>query len=201
MTADPDFSQRAFAAGTLTGIRSFKVTDRGVLTGVWHKHDFKAGENLARCCIRHSGIFSMTVCHREDIEPANHRPGSLRCTCGFYAYFNGTSNPNHKIGHVLALIDGWGVMSVGARGFRCEKARLVAFIDEAPTLPLKVAATRWAVAHAADLLRLGRPTWPTTTVPELVRRAYPGVPIYRGVDAALAAHPLTPPGRPQEVAA
>jgi hypothetical protein len=198
---DPAFSQRAFAAGRLTGIRSFKVTERGILTGVWHAHDFTPGENLARCCIRHSGIFSMTVCHRADAEPVNHRPGSLRCSCGFYAYFDGGSNPHHRIGHVLALIDGWGVMSVGARGFRCEKARLVAFIDEAaePTVP--VAAARWAFARAARVLRLGQPAWPATTIPTAVRRAYPAVPIFRGVAAALAAHPLAPPERPREAAA
>lgn len=199
-----DFSARPFAAGTLVGIRSFRATSTGRLTGVYHQHDFMPGENTADCCVRtHSG-FSMTICSARDRAPADHRPGTLRCLCGFYAYFDQGHNPHHNAGQILALIEGYGLMSVGERGFRCEKARLVAFIDEnaapPPVVPLKVLLGRWAFKQAARVLRVGVPEWSGSTVPTAVRAAYPGVPVYRGIGEALAAHPLTAPERPREVA-
>lgn len=199
------FSNRPFAAGALTGIRSFRVAAGGRLTGIWHKHDFTPGENTADCCVRHSGAFAMTVCGMTRRPPANHRPGALDCTCGYYAYFDRGNNPYHGAGQVLALIEGYGLMSVGQRGFRCEKARLVAFIDEAvPTARNQVPAVtvgRWAMQKAAGLLRLGPIQWESTTIPWQVRVAYPDVPVFRGVDATLAVHPLTVPERPREDAA
>jgi len=197
-----DFSTRPFVAGALTGIRSFKVADGGQLTGVMHPHDFNPGVNVADCCIRHSGAFAMTVCGQRHKPPANHRPGTLTCTCGFYAYFDRGHNQFNYPGNVLALIEGFGLMSVGARGFRAEKARLVAFIDESNAVqPLKVEIARSVISKAARWLRIGHPDWDATTVPFEVRRAYPGVPVYRSVDEALAAHPLVAPERPKENAA
>jgi hypothetical protein len=59
-----------------------------------------------------------------------HPIGSLDCTCGFYAYFDRGHNPHHKEGQILGIVEGFGVMTVGSRGFRCSKARIRALIDE-----------------------------------------------------------------------
>lgn len=63
-------------------------------------------------------------------ERSNHRPGSLSCTCGFYAYFDTAyDNPyDDSPGRIRALVDGYGVVTVGSRGFRAEKAKIVALI-------------------------------------------------------------------------
>lgn len=98
-----------------------------------------------------------------------HALGGLGCTCGFYAYFDG-ANDYKNDGNIAAIIEGFGVCSVGTRGFRAAKARLVALIE------------------------------PKSKVPPLrfdyVRRNYPDVPVYRGRKAAIAAHPLTLPEVP-----
>lgn len=193
-----DYDRRPFAAGSLTGIRSWRIdADGATLTGVYHKHPWTPEENLADCCVRNHNGFAMSVCSEKDRAPRDHRPGISGCWCGYYAYFEAGNNSHHTRGtNVLGLIEGYGLMTVGDRGFRCEKARIVAFIDEADVLPLRVQIGRFAVGRIAQLLRLGRARWPETTVPQAVRAAYPDVPVYRSIGAALARHPLTPPERP-----
>jgi hypothetical protein len=61
-----------------------------------------------------------------------HATGALSCGCGFYAYFDGRNDYLLSgAGSVAALIEGFGVTSVGDRGFRSSKARLVALITPA----------------------------------------------------------------------
>lgn len=62
-------------------------------------------------------------------EPAKpvHVVGGKDCECGYYAYFNG-ENTYAKTGRVSAIIEGYGVCTVGSRGFRASKAKLVALV-------------------------------------------------------------------------
>lgn len=96
-----DFSGIPFAAGTITGLRAWGIDDYGRLVGgygqVW-----RPGENVAEC---------PKGC--EGIEEA--------CTCGFYAYHS----VNSDYGHAEGVIEGYGVVVVGSKGFRCAKARIV----------------------------------------------------------------------------
>lgn len=136
-----DFNDRPFLAGTLTGIRSFNVDGLGRLSAVTRGFAWQPGENEATCLIDPfsrmvqtiSGAFQVptAVIHygNGDSEKA-HRAGQKGCSCGFYAYFDLGHNPHHQKGNVLGLIEGYGLMTVGDRGFRCEKARLVALVDE-----------------------------------------------------------------------
>lgn len=63
---------------------------------------------------------------------AEHPAGTLDCTCGFYAYFDLGHNPHHGEGNVLGLVEGYGTMTIGRRGFRASKARIIALIEPVP---------------------------------------------------------------------
>lgn len=93
---------------------------------------------------------------------AEHTLAGLNCGCGFYAYFDGRNDYMSR-GYVAALIEGYGVCTVGSAGFRASKARLVALIEPNQK---KVAVS-------------------------LIARNYPDVPIYPTKAAAIAAHPLS----------
>jgi hypothetical protein len=144
------FSDRDFVAGSLTRLRSFRVDEFGRLTGVRHKHVWQPGVNEAKC---HAAWAAIRAGHVHRLSPSLslsfsgpepvaaqapepvHVVGQLNCTCGYYAYFDEGDNPHHEQGNVLALVEGHGVTTVGSRGFRCSKASIAVFIDEAP-LPL-----------------------------------------------------------------
>lgn len=170
----PDFSVRPFAAGTVVGLRSFRP-GREALQGVVRPAPWQAGENLARCYPN----------GRLDEPPSNdehHRVAGLDCTCGFYAYFGDANDYSSPMfgGSVTGIIEGYGVVTLGSRGFRAAKARIVAlvrpdFLDCG--YPDCTCRAPYAAAVTAMLARYD-------------------VPIYDTVDQALTAHPTT---KPQDV--
>lgn len=154
-----EFSDRPFVAGSLTGIRAFSVDALGRLTGVTHKQVWLPGENIADCrrveygnTWGHGGLVTpghlvqsifewtaprqrVSLVHagreaaKKERELASHRPGSLACQCGFYAYFDDAyNNPYDQKDRVRGLVEGYGLVTVGSRGFRAEKAKIVALI-------------------------------------------------------------------------
>lgn len=154
-----DFGDRPFVAGSLIGIRSFRAK-AGWLCSPLHTSDpWPAGENVAECG---PGPFSLRF-----LADAEHQVAGMNCSCGFYAYFDLDHNPYHSRSNILGLIEGYGVATVGSRGFRCEKARLVAIVLEPGVYPDD---TVWA--------------------------NYPEVPSFRTVEAAVAEFPLTVPPDP-----
>jgi hypothetical protein len=61
-----------------------------------------------------------------------HRAPHEDCRCGFYAY----TDPRHEeiaydCGQIFGLIKGYGRTLIGSRGFRCEKAEIVALVNPA----------------------------------------------------------------------
>jgi hypothetical protein len=180
-----EFSQRRTFLGTLTGSRAFLVAENGVLTGVHHYQPFTTGENTAQCLLNDYSYFVL------DIHPEGKPVACRDCTCGFYAYFDGGDNPHYfdpsedttvawlyARYNVLALIEGYGVMTAGTRGFRCSKAKLRCLI-EPPT-------GEGCIAPGRDYLRdlAGRL--------ERTREIYRDVPWMPTLGAALAVWPLTP---------
>ena len=181
-----DFNERPLVAGSLIGVRAFNV-QAGLLVSPARPTIFRPGENVA-------------VCKRTDLEwaiarwdaairkayklppvailPNGHAGGSIDCSCGFYAYTDTGRNIWLMARSVAALIEGYGRATVGSRGFRVEKARLVALID-----PLSM-------------------FWPALTGEDFseVRANYPDVPVYASQDEAIAAHPLTPTASTMEAA-
>lgn len=106
---------------------------------------------------------------KQQVEPtaeAEHVIAGLTCGCGYYAYFDNGANPYHKTGQVHGLIEGYGVATVGTRGFRCEKAKLLALIVK----PKRENA-----------------------LTEAVRRNYPEAHVFPSKRAALEQFPLTQP--------
>lgn len=136
-----DFADRPFAVGTLTGLRAFRVDSLGRLRAPQQDSIWKPGENVAECLARQTARLPFSPGTMRALgmswpvdEPAEkkapHRVGSMGCTCGFYAYTDGT-NGYHKPDKstVEAIVEGYGVCTVGTRGWRSEKARLVALVN------------------------------------------------------------------------
>lgn len=153
-----DFDGTPLVAGSVVGVRGFNVDDDGWLRGLFHASAFRPGVNEAqhrgisrsggRC-----GLPSLEMAHalnriqaamagRQMSTPLptrcaspgcekcgnpsdmKHRVAGLNCTCGYYAYFD-----DRPSGAVAAVIEGTGVVTLGSRGFRAQKAQLVALVD------------------------------------------------------------------------
>lgn len=129
------FSNRPFVAGSLTGVRAYRVTADGELAGIHFRQVVQPGENRAE----HRGFrFASAL---RDIDA--HRLVTVDCTCGFYAYFDGSDDYMSSMAapglpgeaRVEAIVEGYGACVVGSRGFRAEKLRLVAIIRSDPPKP------------------------------------------------------------------
>lgn len=177
------FDDRPLYTRPLVGIRSWRVhADMGWLYGIVHPQRWLPGVNEAKCGKANRLPCVCNTCEPEKAPP-KHRVASLGCSCGFYAYFDTEQNTHHRDCCVVGLIKGWGLMSVGERGFRCEKAQILALIDgDVP----------WREPSAWDFLTFrGRDYRIPSRVPDLVRDHYP-VPVFSDWRAALAEFPLTP---------
>lgn len=137
-----DFSDRPFVAGSLIGLRAFKPDELGRLHGPSFGGVFKPGENVAECSQSGRSMRRFQRDLAEAVRALEGKPGNpqikgprasdhtvagVDCSCGFYAYFDG-GNDYARSGTVSALVEGYGVCTVGHRGFRAEKARLVALV-------------------------------------------------------------------------
>lgn len=197
---DEFFDDAIPVVGTVRGARVWRVEDDGVLTGVTYRQPWTQGENVAHCVFSAAGKdgqaeypehwyrakWNPTVVS-SNVRRDKHHPGALGCTCGFFSYHEGdgmewaaTAGYDRHVGGVVHV---YGRMTRGSKGFRAEKARIVAL-----TVP------RWS-----DLAYGGRDDpevferrraegivrW------EAVRTRYPDVPVYGDVWTALAAHPLS----------
>lgn len=116
-----DFSVRPFAAGVVVGLRSFRVLPEGHLTAVVKESPWHPGENLAKC-FRYWPSMEVT-------EGVDHRVANADCTCGFYAYFDG-GNDYGSARTITGVVEGYGTVTVGSRGFRAAKARIVAIVAD-----------------------------------------------------------------------
>jgi hypothetical protein len=135
-----------FAVGSVQGVRGFNQDSLGRLTGVTYPRVFKPGVNTATCG---SGP-------TDDI--ADH-------SCGFYGYFDPeeTARLNFYGGTHGAIVRGYGRTVIGTKGFRAEKADLVAFFPietvdeepkkEAPTVERRPSLFRFLYPTAAWFLR------------------------------------------------
>jgi hypothetical protein len=94
--------------GSIVGVRAFALDYLGRLVGVTKTDKvFKPGVNLADC----------SRCRLNRLAT---------CECGFYAYFSGQDNKHMQGNPVGAIIEGTGKTVIGTKGFRTEKAELLA---------------------------------------------------------------------------
>lgn len=141
-----DFDGRQLAIGVARGVRSFDVDDFGRLKGVQYADVWRPGENIARCAQTVAadgweidpemsvGYGQMLYVNKKTGErtptppmrPAKPEAHSLTdCRHGFYAYFDG-SNDYRSDARISAVVEGYGEVLIGSRGFRAGKARIVA---------------------------------------------------------------------------
>lgn len=141
-----------FVAGTIFGLRVFDVDFLGRIKSANQPHVWRPGWNTA-------------VCHS---PYGHHSPVPARnCGCGIYA-FSGVrgrrrwtdKDARHTI---LGIIEASGRVLIGERGFRAEKARIVALWDG------------WTCHFGADV--------------KAVKHNYPDIPFYTRKRAMLRAFP------------
>lgn len=191
------FSDRPLVAGSLIGLRAFTVDQLGRLRGPHIQTVFTPRLNEARCAAK--GYTIVDGYHRPDnvlLRPTpEHTIGSIDCRCGFYAYFDGTNDYHTPGATIEALIEGFGVCTVGGAGFRASKARLVALVR--PRLMHRVVEVK--VFGLRFHLAAGTVETHATRHWDLVRTRYRNVPVYDTAEAAIAAHPLTVPDNTREL--
>lgn len=171
-TATPksgEFTGASFAAGVVTGARSFTVDKLGRLAGVTYKIVWTPGENVAKCYKREYDSYAMTYSFSTSARTvAVTEPHEITtCGHGFYGYYDG-SDDYHEPGMISGVIEGYGETLIGTRGFRASKARIVAL--HIPDGTLKVTAN-------------------------LIARNYPDIPRFDSFEAMVSAYPTDDGGK------
>ena len=129
-----DYDGLDFALGTVTGFRRWKVEADGILKPVSYTGAWLPGENNAKCDCRPTEA-QLPKVEGEDWKERSARIEEWRdnatfadMKCGYYAYFDGedeygygSTNP-----HVSGVIEGYGEVLIGTKGFRAKKARIIA---------------------------------------------------------------------------
>jgi hypothetical protein len=108
-----------FAAGTVRGVRRWEVLASGQLKGAY-KQTWPDGVMTAEC-----GIYP----GQHDVPAETFRDGDgteRECRCGIYGYWTEAAVPMFSPPRaVIGVIEGFGRVLIGDRGFRCAKARIV----------------------------------------------------------------------------
>lgn len=166
-----NFNDRPLVAGSIIGLRAFGVDGLGRLIGPQYPTVFTPGVNVGKCqpdsaltrMARQLSDIDIRLAYLRDHRmsrppygtggyvgagPAEDKPekhehvvGSAGCKCGYYAYFDG-GNDFAKPDRVTAVVEGTGVCTVGSRGFRAEKMRLLALVIPRPVRGFNVGGGR-----------------------------------------------------------
>lgn len=126
----------ALVNGSVVGLRRFSIRDDGSLVGPMERSaEFTSGLNHAECRDVNGATWAAVKRDQPD-----HTIGMLNCTCGFYAYYDPDWDEYAFADTTLGIIEGYGRVTAGTRGFRAEKCKIVALVD--PTLT-KSGKRRW----------------------------------------------------------
>lgn len=132
-----------------------------------------------------------------------HEAPAGDCSCGIYACHQPTddqvrgSSVLAPFQTVMGVIEAWGRVELGRRGFRAQHARVRALAVERPNPYLKWVPADWIRTDLRVTLDDGR-TIPAKDIPEhwtyldwqvMIRRNYPGVTLFRDRAAMLKAFP------------
>jgi hypothetical protein len=124
---DFDFVGLELSLSVVRGARSFRLED-GLLTGLVYRQVWTPGENLAMCRVKETFIsesrrqFDLPDDTRYQTKPSDTL---ANCRHGFYAY-SSSSSDFPTANSIRAMIEGYGEVMIGTKGFRCMKARIVA---------------------------------------------------------------------------
>ena len=119
-----EFSGYEYGVGTIRGLRSFNVDQQGRLRGITFPAVWRPDVNTAKCGLSTDGggmSYATKVIATD--ATTDGRCDNPEHGCGFWAYHDGSV---YHTGDVHAVVEGSGKTTVGTRGFRCEKARIVA---------------------------------------------------------------------------
>ena len=165
---DSEFAGLALSLDPVRGVRSFRVDNYGHdLTGVVYKQVWSTGENTAQCRKRETFLsaenakieFEAPLDTRYQTGPPDTM---LSCRHGFYAYYDGSGDFfTNSDSLISGIINGYGEVLVGTRGFRAMKAEIVA---------LHIPATRALVN---------------------IRRSYSSIPIFDSLETMVREFPTT----------
>lgn len=131
-----DYDGLDLALGTVRGFRRWKVEADGILKPMTYSGSgsWLPGENASTCkCTPKEA--QLPKVDGEDWRERSARVDAWRAeasfldmACGFYAYFDdegehgyGSSEP-----HVAGVIEGYGEVLIGTKGFRARRARIIA---------------------------------------------------------------------------
>lgn len=146
------YHDRPFVAGTLTGIRQWRLSTQGVLISAVYTYVWQPGTNTAMCDATRS-------------RPLGHRLLHPDCGCGFWAqtnpagrrWYNGHDSFDYA---VTGVISGWGKAVAGPLGFRVEHARITGIV----TAPIATPRTVSRGATAGDVRAAMRAHYPDVTL-------------------------------------
>jgi hypothetical protein len=146
---DRAFDGFSLALGEVYGLRIWRMDEYGRLRALHLPNvpAWRPGVNTAECRVDEAnkvapgwmppGYVAMYAAGGIVVMPEVLRPGPEHpapdegCRCGFYAYT--CPGPDlqyaHQDGFVLGVIRGTGRTLIGAKGFRCEKAEIVALLE------------------------------------------------------------------------
>lgn len=174
---DPPPDGPKFSVDARRGFRLWYAQADGRLKSVSYAWFWQSGWNRAEC-LRSARYADPKQCAERLHPETPHRHGdecpkmpgcphpSLGCQCGFYAYFGREYWTSHRTSKVITtgVIEAMGRLVIGSKGFRAEKALIVALCmpqDEA--------------------------------IAELVKQRYPNAAFFDDEDEMLAKVPLSPP--------
>jgi len=130
-----DGTEVPLVIGALRGRRNFKVGYHNAYEDtiddsvdfsrmLWspsQPYGWTQDENIAKC-----------QCYAYNVDASKHTPGELNKRCGFYAYTNHKYFEYESNTQAIGVIEGYGRMTVGDFGFRCQKARILAISFKEP---------------------------------------------------------------------
>lgn len=185
-----DFDGFAFTVGSVLGTRSFKFNPAagGLITSPTYvdTHWLDGRVHEAQCVKVgfRCGVIDDDHNHRLGTcgwGPSICVPPGIDCQCGFYAYFGGALGQSYAIKSQLAgVIEGHGRCIIGTRGFKAQKARIVALYAPPMVDPLVSGSPVRALGLDADDM------W-------LLRQQYPSTPLYDSFESMLRDFPTDNP--------
>lgn len=171
-----DFDGRGFLRDAVLGTRSFKVQDGGWLSGIVHEQVWDNTGLNESMCLKGEDVMKVYWPDEEPELLRDHPDHPFEpCSCGFYGFFEG-SNDWKRDAPVWGVIEAFGELVIGRRGFRAKKARLHAIV-------INVGRYDNGLAHSpltedkADLIRLNYWNIPEfATFEEMITAFPPGSP-------------------------
>lgn len=169
-------SEPLLVVGRCLAGRVFRAHSDGVLTGLVYRQPWAPGINEAMCPYstgqayapdhwREPGIgHSYFYGHEGHKRSTPHKPGAMKCSCGFWLYHDLAMSAEWAKASggcgVVGLVHATGTMTRGTKGYRAQRAQIIALVaplwagwdDPAEDEPAAPSASWWD--NVVDLYRV-----------------------------------------------